>query len=204
MEREPQPSTPTLTGAVSTDYPEVTEVLVSFADQWELIGRIRREDTPLYVAAMPLSQEIPRRDHFHGLPPEVNLTLDTYRLYKLFQPWPTPSVTISWNQTTGTGRVEGVGDLKVQLKPLGQGQAWKGRTYGVLWECYLSDPAREATTRQDELFQFWHAVERDMQVAKIYTEPHEPTLQGGYTDFLTRLGYLPDPKSPEWWSKGNP
>ena len=69
-------------------------------------------DTLLYLAAMPPSQEWTRRDRFYGLASEVNLELNTYRLYKFFQPLPVPSVVVSWDEATGTGRVERMGDLK--------------------------------------------------------------------------------------------
>jgi hypothetical protein len=162
---------------------------------------MERGDTLLYLAAMPPSQEWTRRDRFYGLAPEVNLELNTYRLYKFFQPLPIPSVVVSWDEATGTGRVERMGDLKMQLRPIGQAQIWKGPTYGVLWECYFHETRRRAANWQDELYQFWRAVEEDMGVAKIFTQPHEPTFEQGYTDFLSRLGYAPDPVCSEWWSK---
>jgi len=86
MEREPLPLKLKLRVAASIDYPAASEVLVSFPNEWELIYQMRREDTPLYIAAMPPSQESPRHDHFYRLTPEINLELTTYRLYKFFQP----------------------------------------------------------------------------------------------------------------------
>jgi len=183
------------------DYPAVSEVMVSFPDQWELVRPMERGDTLLYLAAMPPNQEWTRRDRFYGLAPEVNLELNTYQLYKFFQPMPIPSVIVSWDEATGTGRVEKMGDLKMQLRPIGQAQIWRGPTYGVLWECYFHETRRRATTWQDELCQFWRAVEEDMGVVEIFTQPHEPTFERGYTNFLSRLGYAPDPVCPEWWSK---
>jgi hypothetical protein len=142
-----------------------------------------------------------RRDRFYGLASEVNLELTTYRLYSFFQPWPIPSVIVSWDEATGMGQVEKMGDLKIQLRPVGQAQIWKGRTCGVIWECYFHETGRRAATWQDELYQFWRAVEEDMRVARIFTQPHEPTFEEGYTGFLGHLGYAPDPACPEWWSK---
>ena len=199
MEKEPLPSRSKLTEAVRVDYPAASEILVSFPDEWELIERMRREDTPLYIAALPPSVEAPRRDQFYGLPPEINLELTTYRLYRLFQPWPMPSVVVSWNETTGTGQVEQVGDLKVQLRPLGQAQAWWGCTVGVIWECYPHETGR-GDNWQAELTAFWRTVEQDMGAARTFTQPHEPTWEQGYTDFLSRLGYAPAPACPGWWS----
>lgn len=109
-----------LTVAAAIDYPAASEILVSFPGKWELIHQMRREDTPLCIAAMPPSQESPRPDHFYGLTPEISLELTTYRLYKFFQPWPMPSIIASWDQATGTGRVEKMGDIKIQLQPFGQ------------------------------------------------------------------------------------
>jgi hypothetical protein len=65
----------------------------------------------------------------------------------------------------------------------------------------LHEPARTANW-QETLYEIWQAVERDMKGAKIFTQPHEPTFEEGYLDFLSRLGYQPDPESPRWWSKG--
>jgi hypothetical protein len=137
MEREPRPRTLKLADAASEDYPAASEILVSFPDRWELVQPISLGDTLLYLAAMPPSQEWARRDRFHGLAPEINLELTAYRLYSFFQPWPIPSVIVSWDEATGTGRVERMGDLKMQLRPVGQAQIWKGPAYGVLWECYF-------------------------------------------------------------------
>jgi len=201
MEREPRPQRLTLAEAAAEDYRAASRILVSFPDQWELVRRMERGDTLLYLAAMPASQERARRDCFYGLLPEINLELTTYRLYSFFQPLPIPSVIVSWNEATGTGRVEEMGDLKIQLRPVGQAQIWKGQTYGVIWECYFHEMGRRAAHWQDELHQFWRAVEEDMGVVKLFTQPHEPTFEQGYTDFLSRLGYAPDPACPEWWSK---
>ena len=162
---------------------------------------MRREDSLLYVAAMPPSQEQARGNRFHGLAPEINLELTTYQLYKFFQPWPIPSVIVSWDEATGTGRVERMGDLKMQLRSIGQAQIWKGQTFGVLWECYLYGARKREANWQHELCEFWQAVEKDMEVARIFTQPHEPTFEEGYTGFLSRLGYAPDPVCPGWWSK---
>lgn len=108
-----------------------------------------------------------------------------------------PSIHVSWDETTGTGQVAGAGDLKIQLNSLGIAQAWYGQRVGVIWECYFSAEEIEEVT----WFAFWQAAERDMGVGKIFTEPHEPTLEEGYTNFLSRLGYAPDPDYPRWWSK---
>lgn len=120
MEREPRPRTLKLADAAYMDYPAVSEILVSFPDRWELVRPISLMDTLLYLAGMPPSQESTRRDRFYGLAPEVNLELNTYRLYRFFQPLPIPSVIVSWDEATGTGRVERMCDLKMQLRPIGQ------------------------------------------------------------------------------------
>lgn len=202
MYNKPTELRPKLTVAVALDYPEAAEILVSFPDRWELVHQIRRADgTSLYIAGFPPSQEEPRRDKFYGLPPEINLTLTTYRLYKFFQPWPMPSIIVGWDEITGTGQVERMGDLKIQLQPLGQAQAWCGDQFGVIWECYFHETRRREADWQDELLAFWRAVEKDIGVEKVFAEPHEPTFEEDYTGFLARLGYVPDPDYPRWWSK---
>ncbi len=163
------------------DYPEASEVLLSFRDQWELVRLMGQKDTPLYLAAMPPNQEPSRPGRFYGLPPEIKRELDTYRLYGLFQPWPQPGFAVTWDATTQTGR-------------LGH------TTHGVLWECYFNEAGRSGGW-QDDLYQTWQTVEEDMGAAKIFTQPHEPTWEQGCTDFLGRLGYAPDPAHPGWWNK---
>jgi hypothetical protein len=199
-EQQPIPTRPKLTVAAAIDYPAASEVLVSFPNQWELVHVARWADAPLYIAGWPISVERPRRANFHGLPAQVNLALTSYRLYRFFRPWLMPSVVVGFDAATGTGQVEAMGDIKLQLQPLGQAQAWFGETFGVLWECYFHQTGR-VPKWQDSLADIWRAVERDMQVAKIFTQPHEPTFAEGYPDFLSRLGYVPDPESPRWWSK---
>jgi len=201
MEKEPLPLREKLRVAAAIDYPAASEILVSFPDRWELVHQMWREDTPLYIAAMPPSHEQPQRDHFFGLPSEINFSLSTYRHYKFFYPWPTPEIIVGWNEMTGTGRVTGMGHFKIHFKPLGDAQVWYGETFGVLWECFFGQAAQATPTWQDELATFWQAVEKDMGVSKVFTQPHEPTFERGYTDFLGQLGYAQDPDYPKWWSK---
>lgn len=200
QEHAPIPLKLKLRTAVAIDYPQASEILVSFPEEWEVVGQIRRENSTLYIAGLPASQEQPRRDRFYGLPAEVNLALTQHRLYRLFLPWPQPSVLVGWDEASGTGRVLKLGDVKVQLQPIGQAQAWFGASVGLIWECYLFEAGRKARW-QEELAAFWRAMEGDLGVAKLCTPPHEPTFEEGYTDFLGRLGYAPDPEYSRWWSK---
>lgn len=108
---------------------------------------------------------------------------------------------VSWDTRIGEGRIIGGSGLRVHLHPVGQAQVWKGETYGVLWECFPFNNQRERQTWQEELATFWQAVENDMGVRKIFTEPHEPAFEESYTEFLSSLGYTPDPDFERWWSK---
>ena len=94
--------------------------------------------------------------------------------------------------------MEGVGDLKVRLQPVGQAQAWWGEVFGVIWEGYFAEGGR-GEDWQAELASFWRAVEQDMGCLEIFTQPREPTWPEGYTGFLSRLGYAPAPGYPDWW-----
>ncbi len=182
-----------LVEALKAHYPTATEILVSFPDQWSLVAWVERErlslttgavwQHPLYIAALPPSQERPRRDHFHGLPDDLNLQLATYRLYKFFEPWPQHTITASWDPRTASG----------------QAQAWYGDTSAVLWECYFHH-SEHSQAWQDDLTTCWAAVERDLAAAEFFTQPHEPTWETGYPQFLERLGYAPHPAYPGWWS----
>jgi hypothetical protein len=196
----PLPGREKLTVAAEIDYPAAEQIIVSFPNRWELVKSFNRGDTPLYVAGLPFSQVRPRRGLFFGLSPEVNQSLTSYRMYTLFEPWPMPTVPVSWDEIKGEGRVLDGGRLAIHLQPLCQAQAWTGSQVGVIWECYLHQ-TRRPDTWQQELAQFWRAVETDMQVSKVFTQPHEPTFQEGYIDFLSDLGYSADPNFPRWWSK---
>ena len=195
-----------LTAAVHRAYPRASEILVSFPERWELVETFylpHRERThPLYVAAMPPERERPTRNHFAGLTPEINLSLASYRLYRFFQPWPMPTLVVDWNSSLGQGRVLGQKEWKVQLQDMGDAQAWTGREYGVLWECFLHSRMREGERQIEPLAQVWQAVEQNMKVKTIFTPDHEPTMEPElYRDFLERMGYAPEPASPRWWRK---
>src|SRR5688572_7309088 len=99
MPRKPLLSSEKLTIAAARDYPGA-EILVSFPESWQLVERVERVNRPLYIAGFPPSQEKPREDSFLGLPREINLSLTTYRQYKLFEPWTTPLFQVAWNSYT--------------------------------------------------------------------------------------------------------
>ncbi len=47
-EQAPYPINPKLRAVVGLDYPEASEILVSFKNKWELVGTIKHEDYDLY------------------------------------------------------------------------------------------------------------------------------------------------------------
>jgi hypothetical protein len=204
MERPPSDEPPRfrqkLVTVVAADFPAAREVLVSYPDQWELIGSWRRQDWPLYAAGLPPTPERPRRDHFRGLPPAINLALTTYRAYKLFEPWPQHVIPVHWDPVQSQGRVAPGGHFHVRLQPIAKAQVWTGADVGLIWECYTTE-SRRREHWQEELATFWRAVEHDMDVVKTLTQPHEPAFPDGYTDFLSALGYQPDADYPLWWSR---
>jgi hypothetical protein len=185
---------------VQLDFPAATEILVGFPDAWELIGVLKRAEGSLYAAALPVQVEQADDEHFSGLSPAINRTLKQYHHYKLFEPWPTPVLPVSWDPVKGEGRVERGGRLDVRLQPIAEAQAWTGGSFGVLWECY-SFETRRPPHWQAELAAFWQTVEADLKVVKIFTQPQDPAFAEEYTDFLSSLGYQPDAAFPAWWSK---
>jgi hypothetical protein len=194
VEKEPRSTRQKLTEAAALDYPSACEIMVSFPGKWELVRRMQRGETPLYIGAIPTEDETPRPDRFHDLTTKINLDLTSYRMFKLFLPWPMPSVIASWKEEAHEGRVEGMGDLRVHLQPIGQAQAYFGRDFGVLWECFLYEQTRKEGDWQTELNTFWRTVEGEMDVAEIFTLGRDPA-------FLQALGYAPDPDFGGWWSK---
>jgi hypothetical protein len=143
-----------LKDAVAADFPGYTEIVVSFTDQWELVQELRPADGPLYISGLPRRQERGASERFYGLPGEINQTLMIYRQYKIFQPWPQPTLLVEWDAQSRTGTALRQEGLTIQLHPIGQAQAWWGHTYGVIWECYFFS-ARLRPTWIGELIACW-------------------------------------------------
>lgn len=182
------------------DFPTASEVLVSFPEAWELVDKLDTEAGLLYIACFPIERSRPTRNHFAGLTPEINVSLVFYGLYKFFQPWPMPTVRVKWDPRAGSGRVIGMGESKLQLQPVGQAQAWFGLTDAVIWECYAHELWRGSGGEQT-LTKLWGKVEEDVRSPKLWTLPHEPTFEQGYTEFLAGIGYAQDAQCPDWWSR---
>lgn len=173
---------------------------MSFPDKWEFVDTVPHEKGPLYVAGFPIERAFVGREHFEGLGPEINVDLVFYRLYKFFQPWPVPRVTMEWDNSQPRGRVKGVQEGNLQMQPVGQAQAWFGVNVAVLWECYLEESRREENDPA-RLASLWRVIENDVRVRKLYTLPHEPSFAGDYPEFLKGLGYQPAVETQGWWSK---
>lgn len=200
MER-PAPALPDqLLEMASWDYPGA-QIRVSFPEEWQLVERLKLGHKPLYVAGLSVSQERPRGDHFYGLSRELNRSLTEYRLYKLFDPRTVPLFHVAWDSRQGRGHIIGSTGWQVHLQPMGQAQMWRGETAAVLWECYGFESLRQRANWPETLATFWQAVERDINVPRLFTQPQEPTFRAGYREFLSRLGYEPDPAFNRWWSK---
>lgn len=200
MEHEASPTPRLLVDVLKTEYPAASQVRISFPDKWEFVDQVGQNRQLLYIGGFPLERAFNGREHFEGLPPEINVNLVFYRLYKFFQPWPQPQVLLRWDQTKGEGTVVGERGYRLQLQPVGQAQAWFGVSHAVLWECYL-EPSRQNGNWQDTLRQVWAAVEQDVEAPKLFTTPDEPTFPEGYSEFLRGVGYSPDVEHRLWWSK---
>jgi len=94
-----------LKDAVAADFPDYTEIAVSFPDQWELVQELRPADGLLYVAGLPRRSERSDSERLYGLPEDINRVLTTYRQYKIFQPWRQPTLLAEWDAQRGTGTV---------------------------------------------------------------------------------------------------
>ncbi len=200
MEKEPKGASPKLVDVVARDFPEIGGVMVSFPEQWEFVETITSQRGQVYIAALPLERSHPTRHEFHGLAPEVNVSLVFYRLYNFFEPWPTNRLGIEWNASEGRGRVKTVFPRHLRLNSIGQAQSWFGVEHAVLWESYVHDRYRWGDWKE-LLAQAWEAVERDIKAPRIFTLPHEPAFDGNYPDFLRQLGYAADQENSGWWSK---
>ncbi len=200
VERERKTSPRKLIDVAARDFSAATGILVSFPDAWEHIETLKSPNHLLYVAGFPIERAFHGREHFEGLGPEINVNLVFYRLYKFFQPWPMPQVTIEWNESQRHGTVTDFQGFQLQLQPIGQAQAWFGLTHAVLWECYF-DESRRFANWQETLARVWQAVEQDVASEKLFTAPHEPAFPTGYRDFLTGRRYAVDREYPIWWSK---
>lgn len=200
MEQEPQASPLRLIDVVKTKFPEASKVLVSFPDKWEFIDTVKQEQNSIYVAGFPVERAFHGREHFEGLPPEINVNLVFYRLYKFFQPCPTPQVGVDWDSSPHLGRIKDLSGWRLQMQPIGQAQAWFGVDYALLWECYLEKSPR-STNWQETLAELWQRVEQDVNAPTLFTAPHDPAFLEGYPEFLRRLGYAEDADYPFWWRK---
>lgn len=200
MERESQPAARKLVDIVARDFPNASRVQMSFSDKWEHVETIESERSSMYIAGFPIERAFSGRHHFGGLPPEINVNLVFYRLYKFFEPWPMPQVTIEWNASQRHGRIKDFNGVNVQLQPMGQAQAWFGVENTVLWECYFEE-SRRRPGWQEALGHAWQVVEKDVGTAKFFTAPHEPAFPNGYREFLKGMGYAQDREYPVWWSK---
>lgn len=191
---------PKLIDVAQRDFPQASEVLVSFPSEWEFVHTVEHADQLLYLAGFPIERAHLGRSHFEGLAPEINVSLVFYRLYKFFQPWPMPQITVEWDQGQQRGQVTGFQGWRLQLQPVGQAQAWFGVNHAVLWECYL-EQSRRMNNWQERLAEIWQYVERDTCARKVFTLPHEPAFEGNYIDFLKRMGFEEDAENLGWWSK---
>lgn len=189
-----------LVDVAKEDFPDATDILVSFPSEWEFVDTVKRNNAHLYIAGFPIERAHLGKNHFGALAPEINVSLVFYRLYKFFQPWPMPQVTMEWNNRQQTGHVSNAEGWRLQLQPVGQAQSWFGVNHAVLWECYL-EGSRRADNWQETLADIWQRVEDNIDAPKLFTLPHEPAFAGHYTDFLKRLGYGADIENIGWWSK---
>ncbi len=217
----PYPINPKLKTILALDYPDATEILLPFADELELVGSIKRAattrqpETTLYIGAYEKEQERPIRDHFFGLSEEINLATSTYRQYKLYLPWPQPTIYVEFAEGAEVGKVVGQGSMRLAMHEIGQAQVWHGLEVGVIWECYAHEQRRPHNW-QEELAQFWSVVEGNIADPAIpasgegpaqpsnpskpytfYTQPHDPAFEEGYQEFLQAIGYTPDPEHPK-------
>lgn len=120
-EHEPTHLKPKLRTAVAVDFPTASEVLVSFPDEREVIGSVKRDGLVLYIAGLDTETERPSADHFYGLSPEINMALTHYRHYKLFQLWPMPTIVASFDPFLGVGS-SGTAALELGRRFLGVGR----------------------------------------------------------------------------------
>lgn len=201
MEHERPRSALKLIDIARHDFPQASETLVSSPDRWEYLDTIKTTDHQLYIAGFPIERTHTSRDHFAGLPPETNVSLVFYRLYKIFRPRQMPTVFVNWNAHAGSGTVAGFGDVKLQLQPVGQAQVWFGVTDALIWECYFDESQRRGGW-EERLSEVWKIIEKDVSTENLWTAPHEPAYPDGYSEFLTRLGYARNTQYPIWWTKG--
>ena len=108
-----------LKDAVAADFPGYTEIAVSFPNQWELVQELRPTDRPLYAAGLPRRSERSDSKRFYGLPGDINQALTTYRQYRIFQPWPQPTLVAGWQVQSGTRPILRQEGLTIQLQPIG-------------------------------------------------------------------------------------
>lgn len=173
------------------DYP--LKLRGSFIEDAVSLGKFEAEDFLAFLLAYEIEEEKPTRDHFSFLSAEENLSITRYRLVRPVIPWPQPIIGVAWNSLEGVGRVTGIYEVDVVMKPVGEAQLWWGGSTGVIWEAFFE---REIRARRDHellMHHLWEGLEHYLQkqrVRSIYTHAHDPALDDNwYKAFHKSRGY---------------
>jgi hypothetical protein len=185
---------------VSREYPSGTKIHLGNLVEFEFVQELRKSGELLYVAALPTHKEQPQQGRVPGLSPEINVTLTQFRMYKLLRAVPTFTSPYKTTMKQNRNIIMKNRCIDIRLESIGDAQTWTGVEFGIVWECFIYTGSRDKNW-QLVLTPFWQAVEKSMNVSKIFTLPHDPAYPVGYKPFLRRFGYAQDTDFSFWWSK---
>lgn len=163
-------------------------------DDAHLIGTLETDDFLGFVLGYSSEEGEVSSGHFKLLSTEENRQLNRYRLLKPVIPWPQPIIGATVSDE-GPGKVTGIHDVPVLLKPCGIAQVWWGGNVAVLWEAFLEGDIKERQDYEALMNQLWGCCEeflRGQGVRQVYTHDrdHDYPLDW-YQGFLERRGYVP-------------
>jgi hypothetical protein len=182
-----------LSAAIKENYPAVARIIMPLLDRWEFVHRIDNGVSFLYVASLPVAKFVAEPDEYYDLPPAINLQLHYLKLYSLFQP------NIAGNDTDSLSHpLKQHNGFDVQIVLQGEAKAWFGKNLGIIQHCRVH---KNSDLDNNVAYMFWRSVEYDIHVNKIFTPTIGVFWDNNYTQFLSRLGYVMEPKYDGWWSK---
>lgn len=173
------------------------DIHVPFSDETELIGVIYANTEAFFLGGLGIEPHRPvSPGEYRGLSDRECEAISQYRAFKLFQPWPTPQLTIQMNSGT-TGYVAEVNQqhIPIHMHEIGSAQVWWSPHAAVIWEVLLSsrvvaDPQQYRTI----YVSIWSQIEsylRGLGVRAFVTEHDDPGFdRDWYQDVLRSMGYM--------------
>lgn len=124
------------------------DVSLAWGDETELVGVIDVNGEQGFLGGEAVGTHRAKPDDYRGLSADECLAIRHYRAFRLFRPWPQPTITIAMTDC-GHGEVVAADSVNVPVRmmEIGSSQAWWGDRAGVIWEVLLSRWVARFTNR---------------------------------------------------------